>query len=221
MPIAHREITKKHIKRIAEEEAKKNINGDFGSAASCLVTLYKLEDGKITNNTYTIGYSSNVLNARFREYLNSHKRYYDFLTSIVISDTIDIGSYVVVAVPDFVWFPYVMISYDEEYDEWVGAYSVTSEEVTQQSLPVILPPGPYPKWSIEYGGYIPLGVVNSLAIDDGLANLPGSMIVNIQDTMEADTYYFENVRDLVYWKEIDITKNESEENKNETEQQNL
>lgn len=205
MPIAHREITKKHIKRIAEEEAKKNSNGNFGSAHSCIVTLYKLEDGKITNNTYTIGYSSNILDARFTEYLNSHKRDYDALTSIVINNTIDIGSYVVVAVPDFVWFPYVRIGYDEQYDEWVGDYSVASEEVTQQSLPVILPPGPYPKWSIEYGGYIPLGVVNRLTTD-GLANLPGSMIVNIQDTIEADVYYFENVRDLKYWKELDITK---------------
>ena len=43
------------------------------------------------------------------------------------------------------------------------------------------------------------------------------MIVNIQDTMEADVYYFENMRDLMIWKELDITKNESEENKNETE----
>ena len=217
MPVAHREITKKHIKRIAEEEAKKNSKGNFGNAHSCIVTLYKLEDGKITNNRYTIGYNSEILDARFTEYLNSHKRDYDALTSIVIDNTIDIGSYVVVAVPDFVWFPYVYIDYDEEYDEWVGSYSVTSEEVTQQSLPVILPPGPYPKWSIEYGGYIPLGVVNTLAMNDGLGNLPGSMIVNIQDTMEANVYYFENVRDLKYWKELDINKNESEDNKNETE----
>lgn len=217
MPVAHREITKKHIKRIAEEEAKKNSKGNFGSSASCSVTLYKLEDGKITNNTYTIGYNSDILDARFTEYLNTHKRDYDALTSIVIDKTIDIGSYVVVAVPDFVWFPYVRISYDEEYDEWVGAYSVSPEKVTQQSLPIILPAGQYPKWSIEYGGYIPLGVVNRLATDDGLGNLNGSMVVNIQDTMEAGTYYFENVRDLKYWKELDITKNESEENKNETE----
>lgn len=216
MPIAHREITKKHIKRIAEEEAKKNSNGDFGSSPSCIVTLYKLEDGKITNNTYTIGYRSNILDARFIEYLNSHKRDYDALTSIVIEQTIDIGSYVVVAVPDFVWFPYVRIGYDEEYDQWVGTYFVTPEDVTQQALPVILPPGPYPKWSIEYGGYIPLGVVNRLAINDGLGNLNGSMIVNIQDTMEPDVYYFENVRDLKYWKELDITKNESEVTENET-----
>lgn len=217
MPVAHREITKKHIKRIAEEEAKKNRDGDFGSAYSCLVTLYKLEDGKITNNTYTIGYSSDILDARFTEYLNTHKRDYDALTSIVIDKTIDIGSYVVVAVPDFVWFPYVNISYDEEYDEWTGSYSIDSRTVTQQSLPILLPAGQYPKWTIEYGGYIPLGVVNRLATDDGLGNLPGSMIVNIQDTMEADVYYFEDVRDLMYWKELDITKNESEENENETE----
>lgn len=217
MPVAHREITKKHIKRIAEEEAKKNRDGGLGGAYNCIVTLYKLEDGKITNNAYTIGYSSDILNARFIEYLNTHKRDYDALTSIVISNTINIGSYVVVAVPDYVWFPYVRIGYDEQYDEWIGAYSVDSREVTQQSLPVILPPGQYPKWTIEYGGYIDLGVVNKWAIDDGLGNLPGSMIVNIQDTMEADVYYFENMRDLMIWKELDITKNESEENKNETE----
>lgn len=216
MPVAHREITKKHIKRIAEEEAKKNSNGNFGSPHSCLVTLYKLEDGKITNNTYTIGYDSNILDARFTEYLNSHKRDYDALTKIVIDNTIDIGSYVVVAVPDFVWFPYVRIGYDEEYDEWVGAYSVSAEEVTQ-SLPVLLPAGQYPKWTIEYGGYMPLGVVDRFSTDGGLGNINTGMTVNIQDTMEADWYYFENVRDLRYWKELDITKNESEENKNETE----
>lgn len=216
MPIAHREITKKHIKRIAEEEAKKNSNANFGSSASCIVTLYKLEDGKITNNTYTIGYSSNILNARFREYLNSHKRYYDELTSVIIDYTIDIGSYVIVAVPDFVYFPHVMIGYDEEYDEWVGGYTVTPEEVIH-TLPVLYPAGPYPKWTIESGGYIPLGVVDRFATDNGLGDINTGGIVNIQDTMEAGIYYFENVRDLKYWKELDITKNESEENKNETE----
>ena len=220
MPVAHREITKKHIKRIAEEEAKKNSNGDFGSSHSSLVTLYKLEDGKITNNAYTIGYTSDILSAFFREYLNSHKRDYDALTSMIISNTIDIGSYVVVAVPDFVYFPYVRIAYDEEYDEWVGAYSVDTREVIQ-SLPVILPPGPYPKWKMEYGGHIALGIVDRFSTDGGLGNINTGMIVNIQDTMEPGTYYFENVRDLMYWKELDVTKNESEENKNETEQQNL
>lgn len=220
MLVAHREITKKHIKRIAEEEAKKNRKGNFGSPHSCIVTLYKLEDGKITNNTYTIGYNSDILVARFREYLNSHKRDYDALTSIVIDYTIDIGSYVIVAVPDFVWFPYVYIDYDEEYDEWVGAYSVSPEEVID-TLPVLSPAGPYPKWTIEYGGYIPLAVVDRFVTDNGLGDINTGGIVNIQDTMEAGTYFFENVRDLRYWKELDITKNESEDKKDETEQQNL
>jgi hypothetical protein len=218
MPVAHREITKKHIKRIAQEEAKKNRDSGFGGSSSCIVTFYKLEDGKITNNAYTIGYTSDILDARFEKYLNTHKRDYDTLTSIVVDSTIPIGTYIVVAVPDFVWFPYVYISYDEDYDEWTGDYSTDSRTVTEQSLPVLLPAGQYPKWTIEYGGYMGLGVVNRSAVEDGLGNLPGSMVVNIQDEMEGGTYYFENVRDLMYWKELDITKtDESEDDKDETE----
>ena len=111
MPVAHREITKKHIKRIAEEEAKKNSGSSTGlTAFQYNLLLIRVEDGKlIPNNNVEIIYYCDAIDPIWLTY----GKEISHVTDILIDGGISAGDYLVLPTQGnvhrgwIIYFPYM------------------------------------------------------------------------------------------------------------------
>ena len=214
MPFAHREITKKHIKRIAEEEAKKNSGYYTGPTAfEYYLRLIRVEDGKlIPNNDVEIVYS---IYANDQEWL-AYGKEISHVTDIRVENTIPAGDYLVFPSQDrsewYIHFPYCDFSKNED-GEFVGNLGIEYWTPVNDYYPILT------DWKFKNKDLIVTGIVDIYNAETDVSNAPlihGTRILTLEEDIPYGTYHFQDTSGYFRkWKEINF--NESEGNENETE----
>lgn len=219
MPVAHREITKKHIKRIAEEEAKKNSGTSTGiTSFEYYLRLISVKDGKIIkNNDVEIIYYCDTDNPEWLRY----GKEISHVTDIKVENTIPAGDYLVFPSQGtdhrgwYIHFPYVDF-YKNEDEELVGNLGMKYWTPSNNIYPILT------DWKFKNKSYIESGIVDRNDAETDVSNSPliyGTIVLTLEEDIPGGLgviYHFQDTSGYFRkWKEINF--NESEENKNETE----
>ena len=219
MPVAHREITKKHIKRIAEEEVKKNSGTSTGiTAFEYYLRLIRVEDGKlIPNHDAEITYYCDANDQIWLQY----GKEITHVTDIRVENTITAGDYLVLPSQGtdhrgwYIHFPY-MDFYKNEDGEWVGSLGMEYWTPSNVIYPILT------DWKFKDKSYIASGIVDRNNAETDVSNAPliyGTEVLTLEEDIPGGigvTYHFQDTSGYFRkWKEINF--NESEGNKNETE----
>ena len=219
MPVAHREITKKHIKRIAEEEAKKNSGTSTGvTGFEYYLRLIRVEDGKlIPNHDAEISYYCNANDPIWLKYGKEINN----VTDIRVENTITAGDYLVLPSQGtdhrgwYIHFPY-MDFYKNEDGESVGDLGIKYWIESNNIYPILT------DWKFKNKDFIVTGIVDIYNAETDVSNAPliyGTRILTLEEDIPGGlgvTYHFQDTSGYFRkWKEINF--NESEGNKNETE----
>lgn len=214
MPVAHREITKKHIKRIVEEEAKKNSGTPRGvNSFEYYLRLIRVEDGKLIPN-----HDANITYFCYDndpEWLRYGKEITN-VTDIKLENTISAGDYLVFPSQGFGWyiyFPYAWYSKNEDGD-LVSYLHIKNWSHVNNYYPILT------DWKFKKGKYIESGIIDRSDAETDVSNAPliyGTSVLTLEEDIPNGIYHFQDTSGyLRKWKEINF--NESEDNKNETEQ---
>lgn len=216
MPLAHREITKKHIKRIAEEEAKKNSGTSMGIISfTYYLRLIRVEDGKIIpNHDVLLEYRADANDPEWLAYGKEISN----VTDIWVEYIIPAGDYLVFPSQGYehrgwiIYFPYADF-YKNEDGEWAGMFGMKYWTPTNDIYPILT------DWKFKYKNFINTGIVDINNAETDVSNSPlvyGTRIITLEEDIPNGTYHFQDTSGYFRkWKEINF--NESEENKNETE----
>ena len=216
MPVAHREITKKHIKRIAQEEAKKNSGSTIGlTAFEYHLLLIKVEDGKlIPNNNVEIVYYCAGSDPDWIKY----GKEISHVTDIRLEYMIPAGDYLVLPSQGtehrgwIIYFPYLDF-YKNEDDELVGQLGMNYWTPANDIYPILT------DWKFKYKSSMATGIVDRNDTETDVSNAPliyGTRILTVEEDIPDGIYHFQDTSGYFRtWKEINF--NESEDNKDETE----
>ena len=216
MPVAHREITKKHIKRIAEEEAKKNSGSSTGlTAFQYNLLLIRVEDGKlIPNHNVEIVYYCDASDPTWLTY----GKEIEHVTDIMVDYVIPAGDYLVLPSQGtehrgwYIHFPYLDF-YKNEDGELIGNLGMEYWTPSNDIYPILT------DWKFKDKNYIDCGIVNKNDAETVISNAPslyGTDVLTLEEDIPDGIYHFQDTSGYFRtWKEINF--NESEENKNETE----
>lgn len=216
MPVAHREITKKHIKRIAEEEAKKNSGTSTGiSSFTYYLRLIKVEDGKLIPNHDVV--------IEYRAYANdptwlTYGKEIEHVTDIWLEYIIPAGDYLVLPSQGYehrgwiIYFPYADF-YKNEDGEWAGNLGMEYWTPSNDSYPILT------DWKFKRKNYIASGIVDTNNAETDVSNAPliyGTSVITLEEDIPDGIYHFQDTSGYFRtWKEINF--NESEDKKDETE----
>ena len=218
MPVAHREITKKHIKRIAEEEAKKNSGSSTGvTAFEYYLRLIRVEDGKlIPNHDVEIAYYCDANDPTWLQYGKEIAN----VTDIRVENTIPAGDYLVFPSQGtdhrgwYIHFPY-MDFYKNEDGELVGGLYIKYWTPSNEIYPILT------DWKFKPKDFMVNGIVDIHNAETDISNSPivyGTRVLTLEEDIPGGigvTYHFQDTTGyFAKWKEINF--NESEGNENET-----
>ena len=219
MPVAHREITKKHIKRIAEEEAKKNSGSSTGiTAFEYYLRLIRVEDGKlIPNHDAEIIYCADASDPEWLRY----GKEIDYVTDIKVENTIPAGDYLVFPSQGtdhrgwHIHFPY-MEFYKNEDEELVGWLFMKYWTPSNEIYPILT------DWKFKHKDFMVTGIVDMYNAETDVSNSPivyGTRVLTLEEDIPGGLgvkYHFQDTAGYFSkWKEINF--NESEDKKDETE----
>lgn len=210
MPVAHREITKKHIKRIAEEEAKKNSGTSTGiTSFTYYLRLIRVEDGKLIPNK--------DVELEYRAYADdpdwlSYGKEITHVTDILLEYMIPAGDYLVFPSQGYghrgwiIYFPYADF-YKNEDNELVGDTGIEYWTPSNDIYPILT------DWKFKYKNYIASGIVDINNAETDVSNAPliyGTSVITLEEDIPDGIYHFQDTSgNFRKWKEINF--NESEE----------
>lgn len=216
MPIAHREITKKHIKRIAEEEAKKNSGSSTGiTSFTYYLRLIRVEDGKlIPNHDTLLEYRADAIDPEWLAYGKEISN----VTDIWVEYVIPAGDYLVLPSQGYehrgwiIYFPYAYF-YKNEDNELVGDLGMEYWTPSNETYPILT------DWKFKDKSFMSNGIVDINNTETDVSNAPliyGTTVLTLEEDIPDGIYHFQDTSGYFRkWKEINF--NESEGNKNETE----
>lgn len=209
MPIAHREITKKHIKRIAEEEAKKNSGTSTGiTDFDYYLRLIRVENGKlIPNNDVEISYYAD---ANDPEWLRYGKEI-SHVTDIRVEYTIPAGDYLVFPSQGtdhrgwYIHFPYANF-YKNVDEEWAGELGIEYWTPSNDIYPILT------DWKFKYKkNHIVSGIVDINNAETDVSNSPliyGTNVLTLEEDIPGGlgvTYHFQDTSGYFRkWEEINF-----------------